>query len=119
MADEALERKVAALPDGPGVYLWKDARGEIIYVGKAARLRQRVRSYLQDDFTDSPKHRALVAEIADLDTIVVGSEPQALFLENNLIKEHQPRFNIALRDDKSYPSIMVTLGEPFPRVLVV
>jgi excinuclease ABC subunit C len=119
VADEALERKIAALPDGPGVYLWKDARGTILYVGKAKRLRQRVRSYLQQDYSDSPKHRALVGLIADLETIVVGSEPQALLLENNLIKEHQPRFNIALRDDKSYPSIVVTMGEPFPRVLVV
>lgn len=114
-----LDKATAALPDGPGVYLWKDAAGRVLYVGKAKRLRQRVRSYLTDDFSHSPKNRMLVRQIAGLDTIVVPSEAQALLLENNLIKEHAPRFNIQLRDDKSYPSIAVTLGEPFPRVLVV
>ena len=114
-----LERKLAALPDQPGVYLWKDAAGSVLYVGKAKSLRQRVRSYFTADYTHSPKHRMLLKQVADLDTIVVPSEPGALLLENNLIKEYQPRFNIQLRDDKSYPSIAVTLGEPFPRVLVV
>jgi excinuclease ABC subunit C len=114
-----VERKLAGLPDQPGVYLWKDAGGAVLYVGKAKRLRQRVKNYFTADFTDSPKNRLLRKLIADLETIVVPSEPQALLLENNLIKEHRPRFNIALRDDKSYPSIAVTLGDPFPRVLVV
>jgi excinuclease ABC subunit C len=116
---ETLQRKLATLPDRPGVYLWKDAAGEVLYVGKANSLRQRVRSYFTADHEHSPKHRLLVKLIADVDTIVVPSEPGALLLENNLIKEYQPRFNIRLRDDKSYPSIAVTLGEPFPRVLVV
>ncbi len=116
---ESLERKLAALPDGPGVYLWKDSRGTVLYVGKAKNLRQRVRSYLAADAQDSPKHRLLLKLVADVETIVVPSEPGALLLENNLIKEHQPRFNIQFRDDKSYPSIAVTLSEPFPRVLVV
>jgi excinuclease ABC subunit C len=116
---ETLQRKLATLPDRPGVYLWKDAAGEVLYVGKANSLRQRVRSYFSADHERSPKHRLLVKLIADVDTIVVPSEPGALLLENNLIKEYQPRFNIRLRDDKSYPSIAVTLGEPFPRVLVV
>ncbi|MEX1051403.1 MAG: excinuclease ABC subunit UvrC, partial [Gemmatimonadales bacterium] len=93
--------------------------GTVLYVGKANRLRARVRSYLAADHADSPKHRALVRQIADLDTIVVPAESQALILENNLIKEHAPRYNILLRDDKSYPRIAVTLAEPFPRVLVV
>lgn len=115
----AVERKLAGLPEQPGVYLWKDAGGTVLYVGKAKRLRQRVRNYFTADFADSPKNRLLRRLIADLETIVVPSEPQALLLENNLIKEHRPRFNIALRDDKSYPSIAVTLGDPFPRVLVV
>ena len=115
----AIERQLATLPDQPGVYLWKDADGTVLYVGKAKRLRQRVRNYFTADFSDSPKHRLLRRLIADLETIVVPSEPEALLLENNLIKEHRPRFNIALRDDKSYPSIAVTLGDPFPRVLVV
>jgi excinuclease ABC subunit C len=116
---ESLERKLDTLPDRPGVYLWKDAAGTVLYVGKAKSLRQRVRSYLTADAEHSPKHRLLQSLIADVETIVVPSEPGALLLENNLIKEHQPRFNIQLRDDKSYPSIAVTLGEPFPRVLVV
>jgi excinuclease ABC subunit C len=114
----ALQRKLDTLPDGPGVYLWKDANGDILYVGKAKRLSSRVRSYFADDFPESPKHRLLQRLIADVETIVVPSEPQSLILENNLIKEYRPRFNVRLKDDKSYPSIAVTLGEPFPRVLV-
>jgi excinuclease ABC subunit C len=114
-----LGRRIDALPDGPGVYLWKDAAGTVVYAGKAKNLRARVRSYLTADDAHSPKLRMLRRVIADLETIVVPSESQALLLENNLIKEHAPRFNIQLRDDKSYPSIAVTLGEPFPRVLVV
>ncbi|HWP39214.1 MAG TPA: excinuclease ABC subunit UvrC [Gemmatimonadales bacterium] len=113
-----LERKLGALPDQPGVYLWKDAHGAVLYVGKAKNLRQRVRSYFAADTDASPRTRSLLRHIADLDTIVVPSEPQALLLENNLIKEHRPRYNIALRDDKSYPSIAVTLAEPFPRIVV-
>jgi excinuclease ABC subunit C len=116
---EKLQRKIASLPDQPGVYLWKGAGGEVLYVGKAKRLRQRVRNYLGDDASRGPTLRMLLRLIHDLDTIVVPSESQALLLENNLIKEYRPRFNIQLRDDKSYPRIAVTLGEPFPRVLVV
>jgi excinuclease ABC subunit C len=116
---DRLARQLAALPDQPGVYLWKDAEGEILYVGKAKSLRSRVPSYLSDADPATPEREALARQIADLETIVVPSEAQALLLENNLIKEHQPRFNIRLRDDKSYPQIAVTLGEPFPRVLVV
>ncbi|HEV8399764.1 MAG TPA: excinuclease ABC subunit UvrC [Gemmatimonadales bacterium] len=116
---DRLARQLAALPDQPGVYLWKDAEGEIMYVGKAKSLRSRVPSYLSDAEPTTPEREALARQIADLETIVVPSEAQALLLENNLIKEHQPRFNIRLRDDKSYPQIAVTLGESFPRVLVV
>lgn len=114
-----LGRKLDALPEAPGVYLWKDAAGRVVYVGKAKRLRSRVRSYFATDATNSPKLRMLRRTIADVDSIVVRSESEALLLENNLVKEYAPRFNIQLRDDKSYPSIAVTLGEPFPRVLVV
>lgn len=114
-----IARKLEALPDKPGVYLWKNAAGEILYVGKAKSLRARVPSYLGPDAGGTPEQAALVRQIADVETIVVPSEPQALLLENNLIKEHRPRFNIRLTDDKSYPRIAVTLGEPFPRVLVV
>ena len=116
---DRLARQLAALPDQPGVYLWKDAAGEILYVGKAKSLRFRVPGYLSDAEPGTPEREALARQIAELETIVVPSEAQALLLENNLIKEHQPRFNIRLRDDKSYPQIAVTLGESFPRVLVV
>jgi excinuclease ABC subunit C len=116
--NEQLQRKLDTLPDGPGVYLWKDATGSVVYVGKAANLRTRVRSYFAPDSVDSPTHRLLVARIADVETIVVPDEAQSLLLENNLIKEYQPRFNVRLKDDKSYPSIAVTVGEAFPRVLV-
>ena len=113
--------KLDALPDQPGVYLWKNAAGEILYVGKAKSLRARVPSYFgpAPESFDSARHEVLVRQVADLETIVVPNEAQALLLENNLIKAHRPRFNIRLRDDKSYPQIAVTVGEPFPRVLVV
>jgi excinuclease ABC subunit C len=115
---DALQRKLDTLPEGPGVYLWKGSDGEVLYVGKAKRLRSRVRSYFATDFPDSPRNRLLQRLIGDVDTIVVPSEPGSLILENNLIKEYRPRFNVRLKDDKSYPSIAVTLGEAFPRVLV-
>src|SRR4051794_36042676 len=115
---EALQRKLDTLPDGPGVYLWRDAQGEVLYVGKAKRLKSRVRSYFATDFADSARNRVLQRLIADVETIVVASEAQSLILENTLIKESRPRFNVRLKDDKSYPSIAVTLNEPFPRVLV-
>lgn len=115
---DLLQRKLDTLPDTPGVYLWKDMAGAILYVGKAKRLSSRVRSYFTADPADSPKNRLLVEQIADVETIVVPDEAQALVLENNLIKEYRPRFNVVLKDDKSYPSIAVTLREPFPRVLV-
>jgi excinuclease ABC subunit C len=115
---DAVATKLSHLPDGPGVYLWKGRDGTTLYVGKAKRLRSRVRSYFANDQLESPKTRHLVGLIADLETIVVPSEAHALILEANLIKEYRPRFNIALRDDKSYPYIKVTVQEPFPRVFV-
>ena len=115
---DQLQRKLDTLPEGPGVYLWKDAAGDVLYVGKAKRLRNRVRSYFATDFPTSPRNQLLQRLIADVETIVVPSEAQSLILENNLIKEYRPRFNVRLKDDKSYPSIAVTLSEPFPRVLV-
>ncbi len=117
-AHEHIARKIVHLPESPGVYLWKDAEGTVLYVGKAKRLRSRVRSYLGADAGDSLKTAALVRQMADVDTIVVPSEAHALILEANLIKEYKPRFNITLRDDKSYPYIKVTVQEPFPRVFV-
>ena len=114
---EAVAAKVPHLPESPGVYLWKYDAGVILYVGKAKRLRSRVRSYFALDHV-SPKTTALVRRIADVETLVVPSEAHALILEANLIKEYRPRFNVALRDDKSYPYVKVTVQEPFPRVLV-
>jgi excinuclease ABC subunit C len=114
-----IARKLATLPDRPGVYLWKNADGEVVYVGKAKNLRARVPAYFSPDQQETPERAALAAQIADVETIIVPNEAQALLLENNLIKEHQPRFNIRLRDDKSYPRIAVTMSERFPRVLVV
>src|SRR5688500_19231897 len=116
---DAVAAKLPHLPETAGVYLWKDRDGTILYVGKAKRLRSRVRSYFATDHrTTSVKTHALVRQITDLDTIVVPTEAHALILEANLIKEYRPRFNISLRDDKSYPYIKVTVQEPFPRVYV-
>ena len=114
---DAIVSKLAHLPETPGVYLWKGADGTVLYVGKAKRLKPRVRSYYADG-PHSPKTEMLMALVADLETIVVPSEAQALLLEYNLIKEHRPRFNILLRDDKSYPYVKVTVQEPYPRVFV-
>lgn len=115
---ELVASKVPHLPESPGVYLWKGRDGTILYVGKAAKLRSRVRSYFGNDPGTSLKTTYLVRQIADVDTIVVPTEAHALILEANLIKEHRPRFNIAMKDDKSYPYIKVTAQEPFPRVFV-
>lgn len=113
-----LDRKLRHLPTRPGVYLFKDAQGVILYVGKAKSLRARVRSHFGPDATISLKNQQMIRRVADVDTIVVGSEAEALLLEANLIKAHRPRFNVQLRDDKRYPYIKVTVQEPFPRVYV-
>lgn len=117
-APERVAQMLAHLPDTPGVYLWKSASGEVLYVGKAKRLRPRVRSYFASEHRDNPKTRRLVEQVADLETIVVPDEASALILENNLIKEHRPKYNVMLRDDKTYPYIKVTVQEPYPRVFV-
>ena len=115
---DPIQEKLRHLPTRSGVYLMKGEGGEVIYVGKARSLRSRVRSYFNSDHAASLKTRELVRRIRDFETIVVGSEAEALILENNLIKEYQPRFNISLRDDKTYPYVKITVAEPFPRVLV-
>jgi excinuclease ABC subunit C len=115
---DAIAVKLPHLPEGPGVYLWKGRDGTTLYIGKAKRLRSRVRSYFASDQLESVKTHHLMGLVGDLETIVVPSEAHALILEANLIKEYRPRFNIALRDDKSYPYIKVTVQEPFPRVSV-
>ena len=114
-----LQRKVDLLPERPGVYLFLDAAGRVIYVGKAASLRDRVRSYFRGGKHLSARVLRLVQEIADVDHIVTDTEVEALILECNLIKEHRPRFNIRLRDDKNYPYLRIGTDEPWPRLLVV
>jgi excinuclease ABC subunit C len=118
VAPERVAQKLAHLPESPGVYFWKDAAGEILYIGKAKRLRARVRSYFGSEHWESPKTRRLVERIADVETIVVPDEASALILEQNLIKEHRPKYNVMLRDDKTYPYIKVTVQEAYPRVFV-
>jgi excinuclease ABC subunit C len=113
-----LYQKIQTLPASPGVYLYKNAEGKVIYVGKANSLRARVRSYFAEGASEDAKTGSLLREAVDVDYIVVDNEKEALALENNLIKEKQPRFNILLRDDKTYPYIKLTLGERFPRVYV-
>ena len=116
MASE-LEEKLTHLPDKPGVYLMKDEQERIIYVGKAINLKNRVRSYFQASKNHSPKVLAMVSRIADLEYIITGSEMEALILECNLIKKHRPKYNISLRDDKSFPYIKVT-SDIYPLVYV-
>src|SRR6266508_45320 len=113
----AFEERLKNVPHAPGVYIWKDAHGKILYVGKSKNLRDRMRSYFGAPRGLSSKTRRLVAQIADFDTILTTSELEALLLEMNLIKQHRPKYNILLKDDKSYPYIKVTLQEPWPRVL--
>lgn len=113
-----LHQKIQTLPASPGVYLYKNAEGKVLYVGKAKSLRARVRSYFAAGAAENAKTGSLLREAVDLDYIVVDNEKEALALENNLIKQKQPRFNILLRDDKTYPYVKLTLGERFPRVYV-
>jgi excinuclease ABC subunit C len=108
--------KAALLPDSPGVYLFKDAAGKVIYVGKATSLRSRVRSYFLESRWMDAKTGSLAREIADFDTIVLANPREALALENNLIKQYQPKFNVRLLDDKTYPYIKLTVYEKYPRV---
>src|SRR5579863_406391 len=112
-----LREKAGQLPLAPGVYLYKDAGGRVIYVGKAKILRHRVRSYFSDDKLADVKTGTLISEAHDVDYILVDNEKEALALENNLIKQYKPRFNILLRDDKTYPYIKLT-SEKYPRVYV-
>ena len=117
MEQTQLREQIDRFPRAPGVYLMQDAKGHIVYVGKAKSLRPRVRSYFRGS-NHSLTTLELVRHVDSVETIIVGSEAEALILEANLIKEHRPRFNIQLRDDKRYPYIKVTTNEPFPRVFV-
>jgi len=113
-----LDLKLSHLPRRPGVYLFKDAQGRILYVGKASRLDHRVRSYFQAGGTDHPKQAAFVPRVRDVDVIVTDSDVEALLLEMTLIKEKRPPYNIRLRDDKRFPYLKVTLGEAYPKTLI-
>src|SRR6516225_3209590 len=113
-----LHEKIRTLPTSAGVYLYKNAEGEIIYVGKAKNLRSRVSSYFHEGRLQDAKTGSLVREAVDVDYIVVENNKEALALENNLIKQRKPRFNILLRDDKTYPYVKLTLSERYPRVFV-
>ena len=115
MESNTIKEKIANLPLEPGVYIYKDAKGSILYVGKAKKLRNRVRSYFQESSIQSGRIQTMVRKITDLEVIVTDSEAEALILENNLIKENQPRYNVLLRDDKTYPYICIT-NEDRPRV---
>lgn len=116
---EQLQQRLETLPTEPGVYLMKNAQGQIIYVGKALNLRNRVRSYFQSGKGHSAKVRVLVTQIADLEIITTRTEVEALVLESNLIKHHRPYYNALLKDDKHYPFLKLTLEEDFPRLVVV
>jgi len=109
--------KIKFLPEQSGIYIWKDISGEVIYVGKAKNLKNRIKSYLSDTDKDE-KTTQLVKHIDDLEYIISNSESEAFLLEANLIKQYRPKYNIMLKDDKRYPFIKITLNEPFPRVIV-
>lgn len=113
-----IQEELKKLPDKPGVYIMKDINGEIIYIGKAVVLKNRVRQYFQSLSNQAPKVRAMVSNIREFEYIVTDTELEALILECNLIKRHRPKFNILLKDDKSYPYIKVTMNEDFPRILM-
>ena len=118
-AHPALDSKLAHLPDQPGVYLFKDRSGDVLYIGKAARLADRVRSYFLKGADHTPKTALLVSQIADLETMVTRSELEALILESNLVKRHRPPFNVVLRDDKQYPYLRLPVKDRFPRLSIV
>ena len=118
MVSERVTEQLRRLAAGPGVYLFRDGGGDVLYVGKAKSLRARVRSYFQTGSSDTrPGIRQMVERIEDVETIVTGTEVEALHLEQNLVKRHRPPFNVRLRDDKSFPYIAVTVEDDFPRVM--
>lgn len=118
-ASSDFQSKLAHLPESPGVYLFKNEQRDIIYIGKAAVLADRVRSYFQKSADHSPKTSLLVDQVADLETMVTRSELEALILESNLVKRHKPRFNVVLRDDKQYPYVRLPIKDDFPRLSIV
>ena len=119
MVFEALKEKAASLPFAPGVYIMKDKTGNVIYVGKAKKLKNRVSQYFQDTASHSPKTRMMVSKIDSFDVIVAASEFEALVLECSLIKRHMPKYNILLKDDKGYPYLRLDMKKPYPVVTLV
>ncbi|HEX2221040.1 MAG TPA: GIY-YIG nuclease family protein, partial [Candidatus Limnocylindria bacterium] len=115
--DARLRAVTARLPTRPGVYLMKDAAGRVLYVGKADSLRHRVRSYFGSKTALDSRILRMTEQVTDVDYILTDTVSEAFLLENNLIKEHRPRFNVRLRDDKTYPFVKITLGEDFPRIV--
>jgi excinuclease ABC subunit C len=116
--NSALQAKLENIPSGPGVYLYKDSGGSAIYIGKARSLRNRVRTYFQDSRNLDPRLSQMMISIEDVEFVVTDTEGEALALENNLIKQHKPRYNVLLRDDKTYPYIKLTINEPYPRAFI-
>ena len=118
MTTATIEEKLSRLPASPGVYIMKDHSGEVLYIGKAKELRSSVRSYFRGAGDGRYTVRFLAAKVVDIDYIVTSNEKEALFLEDTLLKQHKPRYNIQLKDSKTYVSIKITMNEPFPRILV-
>ena len=115
-ATEHVAELLDSLPVKTGVYIMKDEYDRVIYVGKAVNLRSRVRSYFQDSAEHGERTRLLVDKVRDIEYVVTDTEVEALVLESNLVKEYSPRYNVKLKDDKSYPFVKITASEPFPRV---
>src|SRR5512136_2485826 len=116
---EDMKEKIETIPNNPGVYLFKDEKGTILYVGKAGNLKHRVSSYFQKPDGKDAKVLTMMDKVADIDTIVTDTEKEAFILENNLIKEYRPRYNVKLRDDKTYPLLKLSMKEEFPTLCVV
>ncbi len=116
---DRLDQKIAHLPTSPGVYLFKDKKGTVLYIGKAGNIKHRVSSYFQKVGSKDAKTLAMLERVAEIDTIVTDTEKEALILENNLIKEHRPRYNVKLRDDKTYPYLKLTVEEAYPTLCIV
>jgi len=116
---KGLKERLASLPRAPGVYLMKDAKGHILYIGKARDLKKRVVSYFRDTRPKDLKTSLLVGKIQSFDTILTNTEKEALILESNLIKQHRPRYNVILRDDKRYPCLRLNIKSPYPNLTIV
>ena len=119
MADSNISEIIEKIPQRPGIYIMKGPKGEILYIGKAKSLKNRVRSYFQNSRNLHPRTRAFIAKVADIKTLTTQTETEALILESNFIKKHQPRYNVLLKDDKHYPYLLLTTGEKYPRLVVV